>query len=197
MELREQAEIQFGKRVRDERERRGWSQEELAKRLTDRGIEGMHSSTIAKIESSRKPRAVRLAEASAIAELFEVSLDVLLGRSAIPDRDAVYTLRGVHSTARQVSGQLTTAASSIGERVSDLALLEFEGCDALQSDLLSVTKLLAQAAVRLREIQDFELPPDMAVKVHGVLVDRAAREMIERQARESLQKEANTDETQS
>lgn len=47
----------------------------------------MHASTVAKIESERrKPRAVRLAEASALADLFGVSVDGLLGRApGMPD----------------------------------------------------------------------------------------------------------------
>ena len=69
--------------MRAERERRGWSQEELAKRLTDKGVD-TYASTVAKIESEKKPRAVRLAEAAAIADLFDVSLDTLLGRQMAP-----------------------------------------------------------------------------------------------------------------
>ena len=80
MGRRELIDAQFGKRVREERERRRWSQEDLA---SDRPVKGIptYPSTIAKIEATRKPRAVRLGEAIGIAaDLFEVALDALLGR---------------------------------------------------------------------------------------------------------------------
>ncbi len=79
MGFRELTDSRFGRRVREQRERREWSQEELAKRLTDMGIQ-VYPSTIAKIESEKKPRAARLGEAVGIADLFDLSLDELLGR---------------------------------------------------------------------------------------------------------------------
>jgi transcriptional regulator with XRE-family HTH domain len=75
-------ETHFRKRLKDERDRRGWSQEELAKRLGERGV-AVHASTIAKIETDA--RAIRLDEAAAIADLFGLSLDTLLGRKAVED----------------------------------------------------------------------------------------------------------------
>ena len=71
----------FSKRVRTERELRKWTQAEMAKMLTAKGIQ-MHWTTIAKIEKG--DRLVRIDEAAGIADLFETSVDVLLGRAA-PD----------------------------------------------------------------------------------------------------------------
>ena len=68
----------FSKRIRTERERREWSQADMAKMLSDKGIP-MHWTTVAKIEKG--DRSVRIDEAAGIADLFEVSLDVLLDRS--------------------------------------------------------------------------------------------------------------------
>jgi transcriptional regulator with XRE-family HTH domain len=82
MGLRGRMETHFRKRLKDERDRRGWSQEELAKRLGERGV-AVHASTIAKIETDA--RAIRLDEAAAIADLFGLSLDTLLGRKAVED----------------------------------------------------------------------------------------------------------------
>lgn len=69
----------LGRRVRQERERRGWSQAELAERLKDHGVE-LHFTAIAKIEQrdSERPRAIRFNEAMALAEVFEMSVDRLL-----------------------------------------------------------------------------------------------------------------------
>ena len=108
MGLRELTDSQFGKRVREERERRGWSQEELAKRLTDKGIL-VYSSTIAKIESEKRPRAARLGEAVGIADLFELSVDALLGRQGPDDSTLTFALAVLCSYAGDAERQILRA----------------------------------------------------------------------------------------
>lgn len=70
------AEAEFGRQVRIEREARGWTQAELAKRLEAEGI-SLHPSAIAKIElrDTERPRAIRLDEAQALANIFGLPLD--------------------------------------------------------------------------------------------------------------------------
>jgi transcriptional regulator with XRE-family HTH domain len=80
-------EVRFREQIRRRREQRKWSQADVAKRLHDNGLRHMISSMVAKIESG--DRAVRIDEANALAELFETSVDVLLGRAAPDDADAV------------------------------------------------------------------------------------------------------------
>ena len=91
----------FSKRLRAEREQRGWSQADMAERLSDKDIP-MHWTTIAKIEAG--DRSVRIAEAVGIADLFEVSLDALLGRSVEPKNDERYAARALHDAVVQAPG---------------------------------------------------------------------------------------------
>lgn len=73
---RETAEDRFGRRVRLEREARGWTQADLAKRIEVAGV-SLHPSAIAKIElrDVDRPRAIRLDEAQAIADAFGLFVD--------------------------------------------------------------------------------------------------------------------------
>lgn len=184
MGLREQAEIRFGERVREERERRGWSQEELAKRLTDRGIEGVYASTVAKIESTGKPRAVRLAEAAAVAELFEVSLDTLLGRTTNPPNDRAFTLRGVLDTAQQCSSQLHGIENTLSERFMELRNLDFEGLEELQTEAAAAAKGLKVAREALARIAMFRMAAMAGIKLRfdgkaGAMFNTMISEMLE------------------
>ncbi|MFG3702920.1 multiprotein-bridging factor 1 family protein, partial [Micromonospora sp. NPDC047620] len=64
----------FGRRVRQEREARGWTQADLAERVAALGLH-LHPSAIAKIElrDVDRPRAIRLDEADVIAMAFGLS----------------------------------------------------------------------------------------------------------------------------
>src|SRR5258705_8927715 len=88
----ERAAAYFRKQVRAERERRGWSQSQVAELLRGKGFR-VHTTTIAKIEAG--DRAVPIDEASAIADVFGTSLDRLLGRGVGPEQDLRYTLEAV------------------------------------------------------------------------------------------------------
>jgi len=74
MAIQTAVEARFRKRVKKQRDRRGWSQADVAKMLGDKGIKGIYPTTVAKIESGE--RAVRIDEATALADLFETRLDV-------------------------------------------------------------------------------------------------------------------------
>jgi transcriptional regulator with XRE-family HTH domain len=120
MGLREQADFRFGRRVREERERRGWSQDELAKRLADKGIP-VYASTIAKIESEKKPRPARLGEAAVIADLFEVPVDVLIDRRD-PQESltfALVTLSGYIRDVERQAEQAQRVSANIGQQLEE------------------------------------------------------------------------------
>ncbi|MDN5760049.1 MAG: helix-turn-helix domain-containing protein [Tomitella sp.] len=70
------AEDRFGRRVRTERELRGWTQADLAKHLEEEGV-WLHPSAIAKIEhrDADRPRVIRLDEAESISRVFGLTID--------------------------------------------------------------------------------------------------------------------------
>ena len=153
-------ETRFRERVRRERERRDWSQADLSKLLQGKGLEHIYPTTVAKIENGE--RAVRIDEATAIADLFEVSLDVLLGRNLSPEGDLMFTLQAFLDTARSASVQLSAIEASLGDRSDELAAFEFQERDTIIADCDRVrdvlTKasgvLLATTSVRSKEVHD-------------------------------------------
>jgi transcriptional regulator with XRE-family HTH domain len=152
MGSREATEFHFGTRVRTERERRGWSQQELAKRLTDKGIP-LYASTIAKIESEKKPRAVRLGEAAGIADLFEVSLDSLVGRKPSADRDLDYALGALMDAVYTSRTELERSARSLRDRLEDIPA-EFAGYETLAGHGREVFVHLNSAREVLGKLED-------------------------------------------
>ncbi|MDI9941804.1 MULTISPECIES: helix-turn-helix transcriptional regulator [Rhodococcus] len=90
MAATETAEQRFGERVKWERERRKWSQAELARRVADAGVP-MHPTTVTKIEArdALRPRSIRLDEADAFARVFDRSIDQLLGVARKTDSRAL------------------------------------------------------------------------------------------------------------
>lgn len=106
----------FGDWLKAERTKRGWSQPQLAKMMSARGIAPMHATTIAKIEAAS--RSVRINEAVALADLFEVSLDWLLGRE--PD-DTTLTFAMVNvSSYAGTAGRQTLTAQGIAADLEDI-----------------------------------------------------------------------------
>ena len=130
MAIQTAVEARFRKRVKKQRDRRGWSQADVAKMLGDKGIKGIYPTTVAKIESGE--RAVRIDEATALADLFEVSLDALVGRKQNSQEDELaYLLRLLRDTARDSSQQVEATMETIREQLEELPK-EFVGADVLQ-----------------------------------------------------------------
>jgi hypothetical protein len=101
----------------------------------------MHATTIAKIEAGT--RSVRINEAVAIADLFEVSLDSLLGRKpGAPQRsELTYLLRAL----RQSSQQAKAALENVHDLLEELPV-EFDGAAGPQKLTASWETYLAPAS---------------------------------------------------
>jgi transcriptional regulator with XRE-family HTH domain len=99
---------QIGTRIRAERQRHNWSQDELAARLGDRrlpyGLDYFHRSAIAKIEAGT--RSVRPEELAAFADLFRTSIDALLGRSP-GGSDLAWAVSKLTSSAQKMAGEVS------------------------------------------------------------------------------------------
>ena len=72
----------FGRRIREERERRRWPQQHLATSLSALYGHAWHQTTVAKVEAGERP--VKLAEAVALAALLHMPLGDLLDDDAAP-----------------------------------------------------------------------------------------------------------------
>lgn len=70
-------EANLAERIRFERERREWSYEALAKRMTDEGC-GINGSAIFKIEKGEPRRRITVDELVALSRVFETSVEDLL-----------------------------------------------------------------------------------------------------------------------
>ncbi len=141
----------FRKRLKDERERRGLKQDDLAKMLEDNGI-AMHWTTIAKIEKGT--RSVRIDEAAAIADCFGISVDALLGRRARPKSDRVHILTALTETAIRSAGQIIDIAGAVRDRVADLSAFDdlparddlITGCERAYGLLVAANDALTDTA---------------------------------------------------
>ena len=111
-------EDRFRKHLRVERDGRKWSQAHLAQLLRDKGIQA-HPTTVAKIEAGE--RAAKIDEIAAIADIFEVSLDRMIGRTVASDADEQHALRALVDTAAQSAWQLSTITNSLRDKVTDLS----------------------------------------------------------------------------
>lgn len=154
----------FGGRLRAERERRGWTQAELAKRLTAAGWP-VNPTVLAKIEAARPSdrRSVKIDEALAVAEVFGLSLDSLLGRTtADPNAELTLILRAAVETARRLAGEVSTIESTLHARFADLEALDYPGRKDLEIAIGQARVALREAATALGRIGFFEIPDDAA-----------------------------------
>jgi transcriptional regulator with XRE-family HTH domain len=131
MGRKERTKDYFRKRLKSERDRRGWSQADMAKMLSDKEIP-MHPTTIAKIEAG--DREVRIDEAAGIADLFGVSLDALLGRKGMED-DQSHALSVLAGEAEKVVPDLMQIRERVWRAYQDLAAQwDFQSFDEFVTD---------------------------------------------------------------
>jgi hypothetical protein len=100
--------------------------------MRDRGLQ-VHPTTVAKIEAGE--RAAKIDEIAAIADIFEVSLDRLLGRDISDEADAQHALRALTDTAAQSAWQVTAITNTLRDQTTQLAA--FTPTDAATKRLVS------------------------------------------------------------
>jgi transcriptional regulator with XRE-family HTH domain len=105
-------------RVRLERERRGWSTGELAKRMTEAGYP-INQSSVWRIESGEPRRRINLNEAIGFAKVFDLSLEDFLGPSTSSEEKimqelAEHVVQGYRLAAQ--GAELTTKALAAAEK---------------------------------------------------------------------------------
>jgi transcriptional regulator with XRE-family HTH domain len=170
---------QFRKRLKAERELRDWSQEDVAKMLSDKGIHGVYATTISKIEAG--DRAVRVDELAGIADLFGASLDGLIGRSLNPARDLTFTLQTFMETVRQSYSQVSSLEASLRSLTLELAAFQFDERDALTTGGDQACAALATARQVLAEV--FRTPGQTIL---GASFDALLTETIDRLAMQEV-----------
>ncbi len=121
-------EARFADNLRRQRESRGWSQGDLARGMQEAGWRNFHQTTVSRIEKGERP--IRLGEAKALAEVFHLSLEVLLR----PSREAVLAeqLRQFTNRADRAFSGITETTRSFLNVQSALEIL-LEGADVLES----------------------------------------------------------------
>ncbi|NMN94827.1 helix-turn-helix transcriptional regulator [Antrihabitans stalactiti] len=119
MGTKEPIEKLFARKVKAEREQRGWSQQHLAELVfAQRGDTSTraHRQLLAKIETGN--RSVRVDEAVALAEIFQVSLDWMLGSER--EEDLAFALDRLATSAQQSGLDATKIAESMALAERDL-----------------------------------------------------------------------------
>lgn len=170
-------ENRFRRRIKEERERRGWSQTELLKRLESKGIHFSYPSVIAKIEAGE--RGVGIDEAAAMASLFGVSVDSLMGRRVGAENDLVYSLRGAISAAKLAGAQVEAIRGDLIERLEqDLSTIDFDGRPKVEEDAAAALAALGEAVAALERIAHFKLPSATAVTLRINRMFDAALERV-------------------
>ncbi len=177
------AETRFRERVKHERIGHHLSQADLAKALRRKGLEKMYATTIAKIEAG--DRRVTVNEAEVLADLFELTVDALLGRTA-PEKNVRMVARALLEAVEQATWQVETIEASVRERLAELAA--FPGPKGFAMGFPAACEVacdrLAAAGNALRDAMD---PPK------GEPFRRAVRTMLI----DKLQEDERADDTQS
>lgn len=104
------------KRIREEH---GWSQGELARRMTDAGWEGFHQTTISRIEKGERP--VRLAEAQGLAQV----LGALLGQMILPS-DQSKSLRDLELSVQRLNQAAHAITGAVQEFQAESAVVRYQ-----------------------------------------------------------------------
>lgn len=117
----------FAENVRRERNKRGWSQAEVARRLREVGLEQFHPTTVSRIENLDRP--VRLSEAALFAGIFDTTVAKLVANHI----EEVELLVESLGTMRELESRLVRAYS-----------LYQSGRSALRSEVQEFTDWLTE-----------------------------------------------------
>jgi transcriptional regulator with XRE-family HTH domain len=133
------AEDVVGRRVKSLRSARGWSQQELATRMSDRGF-SWRQTTVAKTEAADRP--IRINEAQGLAVVFGITVNDLL---TIPVDDYEMAGAAVRLT------ELRALADQTNQRVMELQRTKDRVDSDLQAAMAEYKELIDQIDEQQRE----------------------------------------------
>jgi transcriptional regulator with XRE-family HTH domain len=116
---------EFRKTLKAARRGKGWTQADVAKMLSDKGIDHIHTTTVAKIEAGE--RDIKLDEAVALADLFGMPLDLMLGRSEAPGDDLAFAVLALLDAAGGAMRQIAGVREGLFPRLREALAFDFEG----------------------------------------------------------------------
>ncbi|MBT2268815.1 helix-turn-helix domain-containing protein [Rhodococcus erythropolis] len=156
----------FRRRVKHEREERGWSQADLARKLNEKGGK-FHASTIAKIENlaGDKPRSIRLDEAMQIASAFDMGIENLLGYAIDPKYSTTDMIRRVEKTMTEISIEVQNRTSQL--------VLERATVEQIYRRLREETDSLVEAVVQSEFGEIYSDEPEWNEAVSSEVVGEA------------------------
>ncbi len=141
----EAVETVFRQRLRQAREGRGLTQKQLADLLCERGVQ-VRADTIAKTE--RGERKATLDEVSAIADVFEVSVDTLLGHArAKQTKDREFLVSALTEAAIDLTLQARSLSETLKDALADLDGFELQGSERGLVDSCSAGVIALDSAV--------------------------------------------------
>lgn len=133
----------FGVRVKDLRQSRGWTQDDLAKRMTSAGYQ-MHQTTVAKMESGARPTSV--GEVAALAAIFGMPIGSVFSDDDEVDQMLLRLSEATAQTARlaQELVDLTKQEVEVRKRL-DAATEHVKTLESIASKLPGMKRRLAYA----------------------------------------------------
>jgi len=144
--------------------------------LTAMGIDNMHHTTVAKIEAG--DREIKLDEAVAMADLYGMSLDAILGGK----RDLDYLLEALSDTVFLARTELDRTAKSLRDRMEDIPS-DYDRHDALAALVREVVSHLDAAGKALDELVEHSFEHIQRRAREQVWEERAAKQ-LENQGKE-------------
>lgn len=176
----------FGERVRIRRDKNEWTQPHMAEQLE------MHPTVLAKIEKGLRP--ARVDEASAIADLFGVTLDSLLGRRSSVASEVADILSSLQHAASRAWQDVGSMHGTIEGWYRELGDLTFDGREDLEEAGGKALKCLKEAQDALFEITLAEAPERTFVSRIDEIVAEQVAERIDAILKNLIEQEGREDE---
>jgi transcriptional regulator with XRE-family HTH domain len=182
MGLNDLAESRFRENLRRERDSRKWSQAHLAQLLSAKGL-AVYPTTIAKVEAGE--RAARIDEVVAIADVFGVSVDALLGRSSRRQRgDKALTINALAQLTQSTAVAVESLEAALRDRLAELDSFDlrkdetaaYAECERAGDALTEAAAETRKVAAKLARIQKRMVSEFLSDDSHNSPEDRQREE---------------------
>ncbi|MEV1170132.1 helix-turn-helix transcriptional regulator [Nonomuraea sp. NPDC049784] len=144
----------FGAALRDRRQRRNWTQQDLADKVAELGVT-LHQSAIARIEAGARP--VRLHEALVLARVLVVDLQDLLPDLAVLAQADIGTLEALRDDAVQTLEAARAQQAAVRTELEHLEEAFRAAQAAVESARMHADRADAEVAMRTRHLMEIDM----------------------------------------